>query len=124
MNWTNWVFCSCIFGGLSVVLGAFGAHALKNRLDAYALQVFETAVRYQMFHALALLGVALVASHVESTAIKLAGWSFCLGILLFSGSLYTLAATGVKVLGAVAPVGGLFLIGGWGCLAWSVMALK
>ena len=124
MNWTNWVFIGCLLGALSVILGAFGAHGLKGRFGVYEMQIFETAVRYQMYHALALFGVALVASHVENSFVKFAGWSFCIGIILFSGSLYTLAGTGQKWLGAVAPLGGLFLIGGWLSLAWSVFSMK
>ena len=107
-----------IFGGLSVVLGAFAAHALENRLAPKALSIWETGTRYQMYHALALVLLGLLlTSFPESTTLFVAGWAFIVGICLFSGSLYALSLTGVKVLGAIAPIGGLAMIVGWVCLA-------
>ena len=97
----------------SVALGAFGAHALKSRLSSEALAIFETAARYQMFHALALL---LVAALPQLRA-SLAGWLFVAGTILFSGSLYALALTGLRGLGAVTPIGGLCFLTGWVVLA-------
>ncbi len=97
----------------SVAIGAFGAHALKGRLSTEALAIFETGVRYQMFHALALL---LVAAFPQPRAAA-AGWLFCAGTVLFSGSLYALALTGVRMLGAITPFGGLCFLAGWGVLA-------
>ncbi|MGD9388443.1 MAG: DUF423 domain-containing protein, partial [Gammaproteobacteria bacterium] len=93
-----------LFGGLSVAAGAFGAHALRAQLDARMLEVFETGARYQMYHALGLLAVAWLGTQVQGTAVHVAGWSFVLGILLFSGSLYAMAFTGIRALGAITPV--------------------
>jgi uncharacterized membrane protein YgdD (TMEM256/DUF423 family) len=110
-------------GFLGVTFGAFGAHALKTRLSAEMLVVFETGVRYQMYHALAILIVAAAIGHVGNTRLlTAAGWSFAGGVLLFSGSLYALTLTGVGVLGAVTPLGGLLFLAGWSCLA--LFALK
>ena len=105
-------------GMVAVMFGAFGAHALKNRLDDYALGVFETAVQYHFYHSLALLAVGILAlSQPQTALLKTSGWLFILGVLVFSGSLYLLSITGVKWLGAVTPLGGLAFIGGWACLA-------
>ena len=104
-------------GLLAVAFGAFGAHALKARLDAYSLGVFETAVQYQFYHSLALLGVGILLLHQPQVALlRSSGWLFLVGMVLFSGSLYILALSGVKWLGAVTPLGGLAFIAGWGCL--------
>jgi uncharacterized membrane protein YgdD (TMEM256/DUF423 family) len=103
---------------LAVVFGAFGAHALKGRLDEYALGVFETAVQYHFYHSLALLAVGVIAlSQPQTTLLKSGGWLFAIGIIVFSGSLYLLSLTGARWLGAVTPLGGLAFIGGWACLA-------
>ena len=107
--------------GIAVALGAFGAHALKARLSPEMLAVYETGVRYQMFHALALLAVAWAGSRWPgSAAINASGWLFVAGTVLFSGSLVTLALTGVRGLGAVTPIGGLVWLLGWAALAWGV----
>jgi len=105
-------------GFLGVGLGAFGAHGLKTRLSAEMLAVFETGVRYQMYHALALLVVSAAIGHLGSARLLVsAGWLFVAGIVLFSGSLYALALSGVATLGAITPIGGLAFLGGWACLA-------
>lgn len=113
-------------GMLAVMLGAFGAHGLKSRLDAYSLGVFETAVQYHFYHSLALLAVGMLAlSQPQTTMLKSSGWLFVLGIVIFSGSLYLLSVTGMRWLGAVTPLGGLAFIGGWACLAatgWKLLA--
>lgn len=113
-------------GMLAVALGAFGAHGLRGKLDDYAMGVFETAVQYHFYHALALLAVGIIAlSQPQTAMLKSAGWLFLLGTVIFSGSLYVLAITGVKWLGAVTPLGGLALIAGWACLAatgWKLLA--
>src|SRR6266436_3488027 len=96
-----------VLGFLGVVLGAFGAHALRARLSPEMLVVFETGVRYQMYHAFAILSVGLILGRMGGWMISAAGWLFAAGIVLFSGSLYLLAFTGVTVLGAVTPIGGL-----------------
>ena len=112
-----------MLGFLGVALGAFGAHGLRNWLSAEMLAVFETGVRYQMYHALAILIVAAAIGHIgNARLLAAAGWSFFAGILLFSGSLYALALTGVAVLGALTPIGGLLFLIGWGCLAVFALA--
>ena len=106
--------------GIAVALGAFGAHALKARLSPEMLAVYETGVRYQMAHALALLAVAWACTRWPgSAAITASGWLFVAGTVLFSGSLYALSLTGVRGLGAVTPIGGVAWLVGWGCLAWA-----
>jgi uncharacterized membrane protein YgdD (TMEM256/DUF423 family) len=104
---------------LGVALGAFGAHGLKNVLDEPMKAVFETGVRYQMIHGLALFVVAWLSSRGSSTYLTVAGWCFVVGILLFSGSLYILSLSGVRAWGAVTPVGGLAFLAGWILLALS-----
>ena len=102
----------------AVALGAFGAHALKNRFDDYALGVFQTAVQYHFYHSLALLAVGVIAlNQPHNTLLRSSGWLFLVGILVFSGSLYLLSLSGMRWLGAVTPIGGLAFIAGWGCLA-------
>ena len=110
----------CAFGFLAIALGAFGAHALKQRLPADLLDVFEVGVRYQMYHALALLAVAWAATQWPGTGVSVAGWLFVAGIVIFSGSIYVLALSGVRWLGAVTPLGGLAFLAGWVYLGWNV----
>jgi uncharacterized membrane protein YgdD (TMEM256/DUF423 family) len=111
-----------ISGGLAVALGAFGAHGLRDRLAPDLQATFETGVRYQMYHALALLAVAWAVGRWANSAFPTAaGWLFVAGTLLFSGSLYLLAITGTRWLGAITPLGGVAFIAGWLCLllaAW------
>lgn len=111
------VVVGSVLAGLGVALGAFGAHALKARLAPELLAVYETAVRYQLVHALALLATAAVHARWPGRLAAAAGWLFALGVLLFSGSLYALVLTGVRGLGAITPLGGLAMICGWMCLA-------
>ena len=110
-----------ILAGIAVGLGAFGAHGLRGILSPEDLVTFETGVRYQMYHALALLGVAWAVTQWETTLLEWSGWLFVLGILVFSGSLYILVLTGQRWLGAVTPLGGLALILGWVLLASAVL---
>jgi len=105
--------------GLAVALGAFGAHALKSRLDADLLAVFETGVRYQLVHALALLAVAWAATRWPGPLVNASGWLFVAGTLLFSGSLYALALSGTRWMGAITPLGGVAWLVAWALLAWS-----
>jgi len=107
---------------VGVALGAFGAHGLRARLSSEMLAVFETGVRYHMYHAFAILIVALALARLDGWLIRAAGWLFTAGIVLFSGSLYALALSGVTILGAVTPIGGLAFLLGWACLA--VAALR
>ncbi len=108
-------------GLLSVALGAFGAHALQARLTPGDLEIFETAVRYHMVHAVVLVVMASLSGRVAPGPGTLAGWAFTGGILVFSGSLYLLVLTGPRWLGAVTPLGGLAFLVGWGALAWSLL---
>ncbi len=110
-----------IFGFLAVALGAFGAHALKARLTPEDLEIFETGVRYQMYHALALFAVAWAATRWPEANTTLAGWAFVVGILIFSGSLYLLVGTGARWLGAITPLGGVALLLGWATLALGIL---
>lgn len=116
----NAVMClraAALFGGLAVVLGAFGAHGLKDRLDANMLAIFETGVKYQFYHALALLALAFGPARLwQSGLTGAAAWAWIAGILIFSGSLYILSISGIKWLGAITPLGGVAFIAGWACL--------
>ena len=115
---------AALFGGLAVAAGAFGAHALRSQLSDRALEIFTTGVQYQMYHALALLAVGLLLSRTETVpaTLPLAGYAFIAGILVFSGSLYALSLSDIKWLGAITPIGGVFFIVGWVCLAIAAIA--
>lgn len=102
---------------IAVAAGAFGAHALRARITADLLAVFETGVRYQMYHALALFAVAWASNHWAGSPVRVAGWLFIGGTVLFSGSLYLLSLTGARWLGAITPFGGLMFLTGWAALA-------
>src|SRR5437868_13237812 len=118
----TFLLAGAVAGLIAVAFGAFGAHGLRGRLTPDMLAVFETGVRYHMYHALALLLVgALMSRDVAHAgrAIVAAGWLFVAGIVLFSGSLYLLAVTGVTVLGAITPIGGVAFLAGWALLAYS-----
>ncbi|MGD8360129.1 MAG: DUF423 domain-containing protein [Gemmatimonadota bacterium] len=108
-----------LFGLLAVALGAFGAHGLRGRLSPGDLAIFEVAVRYQMYHALGLVLVAVLAALAPGFRGRGVGWAFTLGVLIFSGSLYALVLTGQRWLGALTPLGGVAFLVGWGALAWS-----
>lgn len=109
----RWFVIGAIAGASGVVLGAFGAHGLKARVAPEMLEIWETAARYQILHALALLGTAWASERWPGGAVNAAGWLFLSGIVVFSGSLYALVLSGVRALGAVTPLGGLCLIAGW-----------
>ena len=113
---------TAISGFITVVLGAFGAHGLKAMLSPADLAIWQTAVQYQMFHTLVLLAIALSVQQLGRRLSAYSGWLFGLGIVLFSGSLYVMAVTGIRQLGMVTPLGGLAFLCGWGLLA--VAALK
>lgn len=115
--------CAAGAGFLGVALGAFAAHGLKTTFSPELLAVFETGVRYQMYHAFALFAAAWGFARWQARAFALAGGLFVTGILLFSGSLYLMAFSGERWLGAVTPIGGLAFLAGWLCLAWGA-ALK
>ena len=115
-----WLVSAAIFGFLSVALGAFGSHSLGDSLDDYGKLVYEKAVMYQMFHVLALFAVGFSRHLIKGAFFSVAGWGFFAGIVLFSGSLYLLAVTGMKWLGAITPVGGVAFIFGW---VWFALAI-
>jgi len=122
MNAKNIIAVGAILAGLTVVIGAFGAHALRPLLEANdRVSAFETGVLYQMFHSLAILITGIIAHHYPSKNISRAFWCFLIGVLLFSGSLYGLATVGWMWLGPVTPVGGLFFIVGWVLLTLGVL---
>lgn len=122
MTARTWILLAGIFGALGVAIGAFGAHALPDLLASWRLNAeeiskrldtFERGVRYQMYHALALLAVGLLAMHQPARALTVAGTGFAVGILLFSNLLYAIVLTGIKPLGVIAPIGGMAFIVGW-----------
>jgi len=117
----GWLATGSVLCGLGVILGAFGAHGLRARLSPEMLVVFETGVRYHLIHALGLLAVAWAASRWPGSYVSIAGYLFVAGIFIFSGSLYVLAITGIRWLGAITPIGGVCLIVGWGLLAVGVL---
>jgi|TARA_B100000809_G_scaffold265075_1_gene322761 uncharacterized membrane protein YgdD (TMEM256/DUF423 family) len=117
----GWFATGSVLCGLGVILGAFGAHGLRARLSPEMLVVFETGVRYHLIHALGLLAVAWAASRWPGSYVSIAGYLFVAGIFIFSGSLYVLAITGIRWLGAITPIGGVCLIVGWGLLAVGVL---
>lgn len=110
-----------ISGALGVIIGAFGAHGLKAKLSPDMLTVYQTGVQYHFYHTFALLAVGLLALKFQSGLLTSSGWSFLIGIIIFSGSLYTLSITGISKLGAITPIGGLFFIIGWVMLAVAVV---
>jgi uncharacterized membrane protein YgdD (TMEM256/DUF423 family) len=114
-----------VLGFLAVALGAFGAHALRSRVAPALVETFETGVRYQMYHALALLACAWVLDRRAPGAAAwatAAAWLFLAGVVLFSGSLYVLTVSGARWWGAVTPLGGLAFLAGWACLAWALLS--
>ncbi len=117
----SFLLLAAFFGFTGVALGAFAAHGLKARLSAEYLAIFHTGVTYQLIHALALFGVAILSVHLPGKLVTWAGALFILGILLFSGSLYVLTLTGIGKLGMITPLGGTAFLAGWLCLgltAW------
>ena len=119
----NFLLIGALSAFLAVGLGAFGAHGLRTRLSPDMLAVFETGVRYQMYHSLAIVLVGLIVPRLGGWLTSTAGWLFTAGVVLFSGSLYALALTGVSTLGAITPIGGLAFLAGCACLALAAAAL-
>lgn len=120
----NFGVMGAISAFLGVAAGAFGAHALRGRLSPDLLQAFETAARYQLIHALALVALAITLKLAPSRATRAAGWLFVAGTVLFSGSLYALALSGVRMLGAITPFGGMCLLTGWLAFARGLARLR
>jgi uncharacterized membrane protein YgdD (TMEM256/DUF423 family) len=110
------------FAFLSVAAGAFGAHALRSRLSPDLLAVFETAARYQMYHALGILIAVLAYGRWAGHQVLWAGWAFVIGIVIFSGSLYLMTLTGARWWGAVTPIGGVTFLAGWVLFVWGLLA--
>lgn len=120
--WRIWLICAAAHGFLSVAFGAFGAHGLKDRLHENGEQMaanFETGARYEMYHALALIGVAFLASRFPSKAINASGYCIAIGTCIFSFSLYALSLSGIKKFGAITPIGGLLLLIGWALIGYA-----
>ncbi len=113
----RWALLGAAFALLAVAFGAFGAHAVKDRISSDDYDAYKIGAQYHMAHALALFAVAYVAERWPSRTTALAGWAFAAGIVLFSGSLYLLAATGLDALGAITPLGGVAFLAGWAALA-------
>ncbi len=113
-----------VSGALAVLLGAFGAHLLKNMISTDMLEVYKTGVQYQFYHTFALLFTAILMNFKPTKTLKWSGYLFIAGITIFSGFLYLLAITGIKVLGMIVPIGGLMLIAGWICLFINVLKIK
>ena len=117
MNGSNWISVGAVLAALAVIIGAFAAHALKGRLDEYALGVFRTGVEYHFYHALGIILIGAIMLIKPATLLTWAAATMLVGIVLFSGSLYALALSGVRILGAITPLGGLLFISGWVLLA-------
>jgi uncharacterized membrane protein YgdD (TMEM256/DUF423 family) len=116
-----WLVLAAVSGLLTVALGAFGAHSLKYLLDDYGRSIYEKAVIYQMFHTAGLFVVGILQLYSKGKSYSMAGWGFLIGILLFSGSLYLLAITGMKWLGAITPIGGTAFLFGWACVVFALL---
>ena len=112
------------FCGFSVLMGAFGAHALKDKLSEYSMSIYDKAVFYQVFHALGILIVSILGQLLNTQEFNISGWLFIIGILLFSGSLFILSVTGIKWLGAITPIGGVMFILGWFLLFFKVFKMQ
>ena len=119
----NILLAGAVFMALGVLFGAFGAHALKKILSPDMLAVFNTGVEYQFYHALGLLLVGLIGFRIKSKWLNWSGILMIFGIIIFSGSLYALSISGIKILGAITPIGGLAFVAGWICLAIAVWKL-
>ena len=109
----NYLMIGAMSGCLVVIMGAFGAHALNELLDDYGKSIYNKAVLYHMFHTIAILILGLINKIQPEIQLSMAGWSFIFGIILFSGSLYIIAITGIKSLGIITPIGGILFIIGW-----------
>ena len=117
----NLLVAGAVLMGMCVLLGAFGAHALKKSLSPEMLIVYQTGVEYQFYHSLGLLLIGLIGFHIQSKWLKWSGILLVAGIVLFSGSLYALSITGIKMLGAITPIGGFAFVGGWICMAVGIL---
>jgi len=116
----GWMALGATLAGVSVAIGAFGAHGLKGRVPTELLAVYETGARYHFYHALALILLGILAETLSESYVKRSGWALLAGIALFSGSLYVMTLTGERWLGAVTPLGGVAFMFGWANLAWGL----
>lgn len=112
-NGNLWITFGAFFGFLAVAVGAFGAHGLQEKMSPAMLAIYQTGAQYQMYHALALLGLGLWSLQSPHPLLNWSGWAFVLGILIFSGSLYALSLSGIRILGAITPIGGVLFLVGW-----------
>jgi len=112
------------FCGFSVLMGAFGAHTLKDKLSEYSMSIYDKAVFYQIFHAIGILVVSILSQLFNTQNFNISGWFFIIGILLFSGSLFILSTTGIKWLGAITPIGGMMFIVGWFLLFFKILKMQ
>jgi uncharacterized membrane protein YgdD (TMEM256/DUF423 family) len=124
-----WILIGSISGGLSVITGAFGAHGLRDQFTPRQMEIYQTACHYQLIHALALIALGIFAGSLAKdgltpTSLSVAGWAFTVGTIIFSGSLYALAITDIKILGAITPIGGLAFIVGWFSLAYTAFKMS
>ncbi len=103
---------------LAVALGAFGTHTLRDRITPASLQIWQTGIQYHLVHAIGLILIGILAAHSDEKTVKLPGWLIYYGILIFSGSLYILALTDIRIFGAITPLGGVCFLSGWGILCW------
>ena len=124
MNAKQILIIATLLGALSVALGAFAAHGLKKIVDAYYLDIFEKAVRYQFYHTFAIALCGLVILNKSEINLQTSVWLFLCGIFFFSGSLYLMTFTQMKWLGAITPIGGLCFIAGWLMMAWQFLKME
>lgn len=122
-NIKDWIFIAAILGGISVALGAFGSHLLEGSLDTKDYDIFRTGVRYQMWYTLAIFITAVLQKNFNLERFNQIQWSFLLGIIFFSGSLYILVLSQLRWFGAITPIGGVAFVLGWGLLAMSAKKL-
>ena len=115
----EWVIAGAVCAMVGVALGAFGAHGMSGWVAPDLLVIWETGARYQMYHAFGMFAVAIVAGQWPQSPASMAGWAFLAGVVLFSGSLYLMALTGIRLFGAITPLGGVAFIIGWATIGWS-----
>ena len=120
-RYTTWIIAGSFFAALAVIFGAFGAHGLKSKVSPEDLIIFETGVRYQMYHALGLVLLGLLGMSTSFTISQLPALFFVIGIIIFSGTLYLIPLTGIRWLGAITPIGGIAFIAGWFILIYNIL---
>jgi len=121
MQARSFIATAAILMFTGVAAGAFGAHGLKQMLSADMLAIWQTAVTYQMVHGLGMLALGIMLQQQDNALLRKAAWAMLAGVIIFSGSLYALALTGVRILGAITPIGGVALLAGWAMLAWAAI---